>query len=133
MARVHGKDISTLTVDDSGGSARSLLADTISFGFPQKAAVHDTTTMGDDDMEFTAGLKHGATFTHEVFYNNTASTGTDAVYSGRVGVLGTFSWSDGTTTYSIETIVTDWSINATVGDMVKGTATHQQSGSMTRA
>ena len=132
MSRVHGKDISTLTVDDSGGNARSLLANTISFGFPQRSAVHDTTTMGDDDMEFTAGLKHGATFTHEVFYDNSANN-VDVVYSGRVGVSGTFSWSDGTVTYSIETIVTDYTINATVGDMVKATATHQQTGALTRA
>ena len=132
MARIHGKDISAVNVDNAAGAAQNLLAETISFGFPQRAAVHDTTTMGDDDMEFTAGLKHGATFTHEVFYNNTANS-TEPVYNGRVGVSGTFSWSDGTVTYSIETIVTEFNITANVGDMVKATATHQQTGALTRA
>lgn len=132
MARVHGKDLASLSVDDSGGIPRSLLAETVSISFPQQADLHDTTTMGDDDHEFTAGLKQGGTISHEVFFENTASSGTDAVYSGRVGVAGTLSWGDGTVTYSCETIVESYEITASVSDMVKATASHRITGAVTR-
>ena len=79
MARVHGKDLSSLNVDDSAGTARDLLAETIGLSFSTSADTHDTTTLGDDWKEFTAGLKGGNTFTHEVFYDNTAATGTAIV------------------------------------------------------
>ena len=131
MARVHGKDLSSLSVDDAGGTARNLLNETIGVDFSTSADTHDTTTMGDDWKEFTAGLKGGDTFTHEVFYNNVATTGTAAVYRGRVGVAGSFSFSDGTLTASMETIVTNVSESYSVADMIKITATHQVTGAVT--
>ena len=133
MARVHGKDIASLSVDDSGGTPRSLLAETVSFTFPQSADLHDTTTMGDDWHESTAGLKGGGTIAHEMFYDNTATTGPDVVYNGRIGVAGTFSWGDGTVTYSCETVVESYEITGNVGDMVKARANHRITGAISRS
>ena len=132
MARVHGKDLTSLNVDDSGGTPRDLLAHTISLTFPQSADLHDTTTMGDDWHEFTAGLKGGGSVTHEGFYENTATTGPDAVYNGRIGVAGTLSFGDGTVTYSMETVVENYELNPTVADMMKFRATHRITGAITR-
>lgn len=132
MARIHGKDLTAVSVDDSGGSARALVAETLSVSFPQITETHDTHTMGDDWKEVTGGLKGGGDISHEFFYNNTANN-TDHVYSGRVGVEGTFTLTEGTVTYACETVVTDYTIEAAVGDMVKGTATHRQTGAITRS
>lgn len=131
MARVHGKDLSSLNVDDSGGTPQSLLADTIGLSFTTSAEAHDTTTLGDDWKEFTAGLKGGDTFTHEVFYDNTTSTGTAEVYRDRVGIAGTFDFSDGTRTAAMETVVTNIAETYSVADMIKLTATHQVTGAVT--
>ena len=132
MARVHGKDLTSLSVDDSGGTPASLLAQTVSLTFPQSADLHDTTTMGDDWHEFTSGLKGGGSITHEVFYENTASTGPDAVYNGRIGVAGTLSFGDGTVTYACETVVESYEITANVSDMIKARATHRITGAISR-
>jgi hypothetical protein len=119
-------------VDDSGGTPASLLAQTVSLTFPQSADLHDTTTMGDDWHEFTSGLKGGGSITHEVFYENTASTGPDAVYNGRIGVAGTLSFGDGTVTYACETVVESYEITANVSDMIKARATHRITGAISR-
>lgn len=131
MARVHGKDLSTLTVDDSGGSPVSMLAQTTSLDFKHSVETHDTTTLGDDDKEFTAGLRGGDTFDHEIFYDNTTTTGLWAIYAGRLGLAGTLSFSDGTRTVSMETVVTALSLPVKVNDMIKVTATHQITGAVT--
>jgi len=131
LARVHGKDLTSLNVDDSGSTARDLLADTIGLNFSTSADSHNTTTLGDDWKEFTAGLKGGNTFTHEVFYDNTATTGTAEVYRGRIGVVGTFDFGDGTRTASMETVVTNLAESDSVADMIKLTATHQITGAVT--
>ncbi len=131
MARLHGSDLTTVSVDDAGGSPRDLKAQTIAINFQVGADTHDTTAIGDDWHEFTAGLKGGDEFTHEVFYENTDMTGTRQVYSGRLGVAGTFSFGDGTRSVSMETIVTRLSEPVNVGDMVKITATHKITGAVT--
>lgn len=131
MSRVHGKDLSSLSVDDSGGTPVSLLADTKSLDFQVSSETHDTTTLGDDWKEFTAGLKGGDTFTHVLMYDNTTTTGNWAYYTARLGVAGTLSFGDGTRTVSMETIVTNLSLPIQVADMMMITATHQITGAVT--
>jgi|TARA_R110000868_G_scaffold244532_2_gene500848 hypothetical protein len=131
MARVHGKDISSINIDNSGGTPADLKAETVSLDFSVSSATHDTTTIGDQWMEFTSGLKGGDDVTHEFMYNNTNSTGIWPVYTGRLGLEGTLSFSDGTRTVSMETIVTKLSLPIAVGDMIKGTATHKITGTVT--
>lgn len=131
MARVHGKDLSSLQVDNAGGSAQNLLAETVALDFQVSAETHETTTLGDDWKEFTSGLKGGDTFSHELFYDNTNTTGVWEVLSARLGVEGTLSFADGTRTVSMETIITQLSLPIRINDMIKVTATHQITGAVT--
>lgn len=131
MARLHGKDLTVVDVDDSAGTVRDLKAETLSIDFGPGAEVHDTTTIGDSWREFTAGLKDGAEITHRVFYEDTATTGTWVVYNGRIGVAGTFKLGTATRTASMETIVTKLGMPVNVGEMVMLEATHRVTGAVT--
>lgn len=131
MARLHGKDLTTVSVDDAGGTPRDLKAETVSIDFGPSAEIHDTTTIGDQWREATAGLKDGAEITHEAFYEDTATTGTWVVYTGRLGVVGTFQAGTVSRSFSCETIVTKVGMPVTVGDMVKLSVTHKVTGAVT--
>ena len=127
MSRVHGKDLSSLTLN-----SQALLSDTVALNFEASAATHDTTTMGDDWLEFTQGLLGGDDITHEMFYNNTNTTGTWAFVTGLLGAAATtLSFGDGTRTVSVSVIVTKVSLPISVGDMMKFTATYKMSGTVT--
>ena len=131
MARVHGKDISSINIDNSGGTPADFKALTMSLDFGISAETHDTTTIGDQYREFTSGLKGGDDISHSFLYDNTSTTGIWPVYTGRLGIEGTLSFSDGTRTVSMETVVTKLSLPIAVGDMMKGTATHKITGTVT--
>ena len=131
MARVHGKDITSINIDNSAGTAADFKAETISLDFSASAETHDTTTIGDSFREFTSGLKGGDDVSHTFMYNNTSTTGIWAVYTGRLGISGTLDFTDGTRTVSTETIVTKLSMPIAVGDMIKCTATHKINGAIT--
>lgn len=130
MARVHGKDISSLSVDSAAGTPADMLADTKELGFKVSAATHDTTTLGDDWFESIAGLKGGDEFDHVLMYDNTTTTGNWAVYTARLGVIGTLSFGDGTRTVSMETLCTALSLPVNVGEMLQVTATHKITGAV---
>lgn len=127
MSRVHGKDISTLTL-----AGQTLLADTISIGPKVGVATHDTTTIGDDWMEATSGLKGGEEFDHELFYNNTVTTGTwDYITTKLVaGAAVELIISDGTRTITGNVIVTGVTLPISVADMMKFTASYKWTGTV---
>lgn len=131
MARVHGKDFTTVSVDNAAGTPVAMVADTMSIEFTASAETHDTTTIGDQWREFTAGLKGGDELSHSFMYDNTSSTGIWEIYRNRLGVSGTLTISDGTRTLAMETIVTKLSMPVQVGDMVKCTASHKVNGAVT--
>ena len=131
MARVHGKDITSINIDNAGGTAADFKAETISLDLSASAETHDTTTIGDSFREFTSGLKGGDDVSHTFMYNNTSTTGIWAVYTGRLGISNTLDFTDGTRTVSMETIVTKLSMPIAVGDMIKCTATHKINGAIT--
>lgn len=131
MARVHGKDLTSLSVDNAAGTPGSMLAETVALNFEVSVETHDTHTMGDAWKEVTSGLKGGDEFSHELFYNNTNTTGPWVIYAARLGVEGTLSFGDGTRTVSMETNVTKLSLPIQVGDMIKITATHKITGAVT--
>lgn len=127
MARVHGKDISTLTLN-----SQALLTDTIALNFKASAVTHDTTTLGDDWIEATSGLKGGDEISHELFYDNTVTTGAWAFITALIGGAAvTLAFSDGTRTVSMSVIVTGVSLPISVGDMLKVTATYKITGTIT--
>jgi hypothetical protein len=131
MARVHGKDISSINIDNAAGTPADFKASTMSLDFSVSAETHDTTTIGDQYREFTSGLKGGDDVSHSFMYENTNTTGIWPVYTGRLGIEGTLSFSDGTRTVSMETVVTKLSLPIAVGDMMKATATHKITGTVT--
>jgi hypothetical protein len=126
LSRVHGKDISTLTLDN-----QPLLSDTLSINPMLSAATHDVTTLGDDWIEHIAGLKGGDEISHEMMYDNTTTTGTWDFVSSRVGgvpvalVIG-----DGTRTLTYSVIVKSVSLPISVADMMKFTASYQVTGAV---
>ena len=133
MARVLGKDITSIDIDSTAGTTTSMLANTIALNVEISAETHETHTMGDSWKESTPGLKGGNTITHE-FFHDPVSTGT-LLYWQRVQHSAplTLSWSDGTSTYTVETLVTNVSQPMAVGDMIKVTATHLMSGALSTA
>lgn len=130
MSRVHGKDFTAINVDQSTGLAIDVTAQTVSIDFQVSAAQHDTTTIGDDWFETTSGLKGGDSVSHEMFYDNTVSTGTWAHMSGRLGIEGTLSITDGVRTISCETNVERVSLPIKVGDMTRLTVSHKVTGAV---
>ena len=127
MARVHGKDISTLTLNSV-----NLLADTKELNFEVTAATHDTTTIGDDWFEATAGLKGGDEISHVLMYDNTNTTGNWVVLTGLLGGSAvTLAVSDGTRTISASVVVTGLSLPINVGEMLQVTATYKLTGTVT--
>lgn len=130
MARVHGKDLTILDVDDTAGSTTAFLAYTKSLSFTVSSETHDTTTLGDDWKEFTPGLLGGDNITHEMMYDN-ASTGSYQFMMNRLGVSGTLKFGDGTRTTSMETIITAVSQPISVADMIMVSVTHQITGAVT--
>ena len=131
MARVHGKDLSSVNIDNASGTPADFKADTMSLDFTVSGETHDTTTIGDQWREFTAGLKGGDEISHAFLYENTSTTGIWPVYTGRLNISGTLSFTDGTRTVSMETIVTKLAMPIAVGDMIKCTATHKINGAVT--
>lgn len=131
MARVHGKDLATLAVDNAAGTPVAMLADTISLDFGVSVETHDTTTLGDDWMEATAGLQGGDDISQELFYDNTNTTGNWVILTARLGVAGTLSFGDGTRTVSMETIITKLGLPIAVNDMMKVSVTHKLTGAVT--
>lgn len=127
MARVHGKDLSALTLN-----SQSLLADTTALDFSASAETHDTTTLGDDWKEAVAGLKGGDDISHEMMYDNAATTGSWAFVTNLLGGAAvTLSFTDGTRTNACSVIVKAVSLPIAVADMMKFTATYQITGAVT--
>lgn len=126
MARVHGKDISTLTLN-----AQPLLTDTKEINIEASADTHDTTTLGDDWYEATAGLKGGDELSHVMMYDNTAGTGTWAFVTNLLGGAAvSLVLSDGTRTVTVSVIVKKVSLPVKVSDMMMFTATYKCTGTI---
>ena len=101
----------------------------LSLGAITPTSVTDASlTAGRITFAGTAGLLSDSS---TLLYDNTNTTGNWVVYSNRLGVSGTLSFSDGTRTVSMETIVTKLSVPIAVGDMIKVTATHKLNGAVT--
>ena len=127
MARVHGKDLTAHTLN-----SQTLLVDTIAINYKHSSQVHDTTTMGDDNVENTPGLIGGDSATIELFYNNTNTTGTWAFVTNLLGAAATtWSFTDGTRTVSVSVIVESIDGGFKVNDMAKMTVTLRFSGAVT--
>lgn len=134
MAFVHGKD-SVFKLDNSGGSLTDISTYVNSVDFPQTADVAETTTLGDGSKTYIVGLKD-STISLAGLWDSTA----DGIFGAVVGQSATLSFEyspEGTTAgnvkYTGEAILTSYSKNSPVGDVVSYSADFQVSGDVTRA
>ena len=125
---VHGKD-SDIVVDSTNLSqyVDSVTAD-------RTVDTAETTTFGNDDKTFIAGLEDGS-----LALNGHWDTTGDATVSGCFdGALvavtyGPAGSGSGAIAYTCNALITNYSITSTVSDRVNWTASLQRSGALTRA
>lgn len=138
MAFAHSKD-SVFSMDDSGGTLRALTAFTDSVsGLPGGRGLSSVTAFGDlgeKNIPSTANV----TFSAGGSWDNTATTGPDAVLSSLRTATATasFEWGpEGATTgdikYSGECWLTDYTTDTSVTNKVTWQASFQVDGVVTR-
>jgi len=133
MAFVHGKD-SVFKIDNSGGSLTDISAYVNSVDMPQTVDVAETTVLGKDNKTYIVGLKD-ATISLAGLWDSTV----DAIFGAVLGQSATLSFEyspEGTTSgnikYTGEAILTSYSKNSPVGDVVSYSADLQVSDAVTR-
>ncbi len=133
MAFVHGKD-SVFKIDNSGGSLTDISAYVNSVDMPQTVDVAETTVLGKDNKTYIVGLKD-ATISLAGLWDSTV----DAIFGAVLGQSATLSFEyspEGTTAgnikYTGEAILTSYSKNSPVGDVVSYSADLQVSDAVTR-
>jgi len=133
MAFVHGKD-SVFKIDNDGGTLTDISAYVNSVDFPQTVDVAETTVLGKDNKTYIVGLKD-ATLSIAGLWDSTLD-GILGVVLGQSATL-SFEYSpEGTTAgnvkYTGECILTSYSKNSPVGDVVSYSADFQVSDAVTR-
>lgn len=133
MAFVHGKD-SVFKIDNSGGSLTDISAYVNSVDMPQTVDVAETTVLGKDNKTFIVGLKD-ATISLAGLWDSTV----DGIFGAVLGQSATLSFeyspegtSSGKVKYTGEAILTSYSKNSPVGDVVSYSADLQVSDAVTR-
>ena len=129
MSFVHGKN-STFKIDDSGDTLRDISTYVHEASDNFTADVAEVTGFGKDSKEYIAGLKDG---TISLSLNWDAIV--DGYLFGIVGVEGDFEYSPdgGTITYSGKCICTAYTPASAVNDNIKGSASFQITGDVSRA
>lgn len=131
MAKHHGKD-STFSID-----AVDLTTFLDSITMPEAIDVAETSTMGQDAKTYIEGMSSG-TISLSGRWDETASTGPDAVLSGLKGggatvfVYGPAGDASGAVTYTGDAILTGYSRTSPIGDVVAFTADFQITGPVAR-
>jgi hypothetical protein len=137
VATAHGKD-SYFAVEDSAASTlRNISPHVKNVEFNVGNDTHDTTTKGDEGHEFLPGLTNG-TISVTGLWDDTASTGSQTVLSGLIGIETTVGFEygpEGSTTgmvkYSGECVLSTYQESSPVDDMVAFSAEFNISGSVT--
>jgi hypothetical protein len=133
MAFVHGKD-SVFKIDNDGGTLTDISAYVNSVDFPQTVDVAETTVLGKDNKTYIVGLKD-ATLSIAGLWDSTLD-GILGVVLGQSATL-SFEYSpegtgSGAVKYTGECILTSYSKNSPVGDVVSYSADFQVSDAVTR-
>jgi hypothetical protein len=140
LAFKHGKG-TVFKVDDSGGTLRDISAFVTNVDFGRELDAPETTTFGDNDREFIVGLR-GHNFSISGIWDNTATTGSDAVISSwfqgtPTAVTATFEYGPeggaaGAIRYTGEAIPTSYSVSSPVDGVATFTADWIVTGAVTR-
>lgn len=133
MAFVHGKN-SVFKLDNSGGALTDISTYVNSVDFPETADVAETSTLGSSAKSYIVGLKD-ATLSIAGLWDSTV----DGILGAVVGQSATLSFEyspegtgSGAIKYTGECILTSYSQNSPVGDVVSYSADFQVSGAVTR-
>lgn len=138
MAMSHGM-VSYFAVEDSAGTTlRNLTTYITDIEFPFSQDVAETTTKGQTAKTYVQGHTD-ATISINGRWDNTATTGPDAVLSGLVGDTGTVGFEfgpEGNTAgdikYSGECILTSYQVSSPLSDVVGFSAEFQITGAVTK-
>lgn len=133
MAKKHGKEVTSVNYDDSGGVPVNIKDFVETFDFPQVAELHETSGVGDADKEQSAGQKGGADIAISGFFGSAASE-PDILFQSAVGsnTTRTFSFTEGVVTYSVETLLADYRASVAKNAMISFSATLRMTGAITR-
>lgn len=137
MAFYHGKGLA-FKIDNSAGTLQTLTSFVDSVDFDNSVALGDTTTAGAEDKTFVSGqAEHGLSISGK--WDDTASTGPDAVLFGLVGLetTSTFEFgpagsTSGKVKYTGECFLTGYKCSDPVGGVVAYTADFKITGAVTR-
>jgi hypothetical protein len=129
MAKVHGKD----SFFELNSVELSAFLTEISVS--RSGDVAEASTMGDSAKEYMPGLKD-ATISISGRWDDTASTGPDAVLSAALGTEVAFEYGpegddSGDIKHSGNCIVTAYNVSSSIGDVVAFTAEMQVTGAVT--
>jgi hypothetical protein len=138
MAYKWSKD-AVIECDDSGGTVRDLSQYCDGTDMEKAFDELDTTGFGDSSQEVIAGLQKGS-FSIKFKWDDTATTGPDAVLAGAAGLVGTVSFYPAGTPagatkpkYSAEALLKSFKITGQIGSLTMGQADYVVSGGITRA
>lgn len=137
MAFWHGKGL-VFKIDNSAGTLATLTSYIDSVDFDNSVDLGETTTAGAEDKTFVSGqAEHDLSISGK--YDETASTGPDAVLFGIVGLetTSTFEFgpagsTSGRPKYTGECFLTGYKTSAPVGGVVTFTADFKITGAVTR-
>ena len=131
---------SAFYIDDSGGSSNNISAFVTNVDMTFDVNVPETTVFGVNDRTYIVGLR-GSTFSISGHFDETASTGPDAILHGIInlntGVTQTFQYGpEGDTTgdvrYTGECFITSYAVTAPVDGVVDFSADFTVTGAVTR-
>ena len=139
MTNFYESRISTLEIDDTGGTQRDLTAYLVSVDFSLVRNLIDVTALGDTGRKSIPGLQQSR-FTAEFHWSEDADVGPDTVL-GPVAVhtasvdfeYGPEGNASGDIMYTGKCFVEDWRITSRVGTEITGAATFLVDGATTRA
>lgn len=137
MAFVHGKNFH-ISIDNASGTLTDLssFCDSVD-GLPGDIDMAEVTASGDGGRKYIPGLEN-ASFTVSGHYDDTATTGVDAILNGLRGLADTSTFeygpagdASGKPKYSGECRLTSYTISSSVSDRVTFTASFNVDGTVT--
>lgn len=137
MANAHGKDAYFAVEDSTATTLRNISPYVVTVDVTQDVEANDTTTLGAEGRTWRPGLTAG-TISVAGLWDDTASTGAQTVLQSLAGVetsvgfeYGPEGNGAGAVKLSGECVMTQYTENVDVGDMVRFTAQFNISGSVT--
>jgi hypothetical protein len=137
MAFYHGKGLA-FKIDNAAGTLQTLTAYVDSVELDSSVDMGDTTTAGAEDKTFVSGqAEHDLSIGGK--WDDTASTGPDAILAGLIGLetTSTFEFGPGGSTsgkvkYTAECFMTGYKRSAPSGGVVTFTADFKVTGAVTK-